>query len=105
MATLFILSIDGDGIRSIIPAVILVEPAKQLDGLPLHKAFDLIAGTSTRHHCGRPDLPSPIKSRRGSLHTGRSARSLRKRRRRYFPEVLAFRRLQSVRSQRSELQC
>jgi len=47
MATRFILSIDGGGIRGIIPAVILVELAKQRDGLPLHKAFDLIAGTST----------------------------------------------------------
>ncbi len=47
MATRFILSIDGGGIRGIIPAVILVELAKRLDGLPLHRAFDLIAGTST----------------------------------------------------------
>ncbi|MBW9115904.1 patatin-like phospholipase family protein [Rhizobium cauense] len=47
MATRFILSIDGGGIRGIIPAVILVELASRLDGIPLHKAFDLIAGTST----------------------------------------------------------
>ena len=43
----FILSIDGGGIRGIIPAAILVELAKRLEGLPLHQAFDMIAGTST----------------------------------------------------------
>jgi patatin-like phospholipase/acyl hydrolase len=47
MAKRFILSIDGGGIRGIIPAAILVDLAARLDGLPLHKAFDMIAGTST----------------------------------------------------------
>lgn len=41
-----VLSIDGGGIRGIIPALILQEIQQQL-GRPLHQAFDLIAGTST----------------------------------------------------------
>jgi patatin-like phospholipase/acyl hydrolase len=47
MAKRFILSIDGGGIRGIIPAAILVDLAARLNGLPLYKAFDMIAGTST----------------------------------------------------------
>lgn len=47
MARRFILSIDGGGIRGIIPAMVLVDLAKRLGGLPLHKAFDMIGGTST----------------------------------------------------------
>ncbi len=47
----FILSIDGGGIRGIIPALVLVELEKRLakKGIskPLHQLFDLIAGTST----------------------------------------------------------
>jgi uncharacterized protein len=46
-----ILSIDGGGIRGIIPAVVLVELEKILNAQgktkPLHNYFDLIAGTST----------------------------------------------------------
>ena len=41
-----VLSIDGGGIRGIIPAIILGELEKRL-GKELNKAFDLIAGTST----------------------------------------------------------
>ncbi|KQV63756.1 patatin-like phospholipase family protein [Rhizobium sp. Root1220] len=47
MGTRFILSIDGGGIRGLIPAMILVDLAKRLSGIPLHRAFDMIAGTST----------------------------------------------------------
>jgi patatin-like phospholipase/acyl hydrolase len=47
----FILSIDGGGIRGIIPSVVLVELKRRLaqrDAVrPLHRYFDLIAGTST----------------------------------------------------------
>jgi len=41
-----ILSIDGGGIRGLIPALVLAE-LEQRAGRPLHEAFDLIAGTST----------------------------------------------------------
>src|ERR1700740_560348 len=41
-----VLSIDGGGIRGIIPAKILDQLTNQV-GLPLHRIFDLIAGTST----------------------------------------------------------
>lgn len=41
-----ILSIDGGGIRGLIPALIL-DSLEQKMGLPIWKAFDLIAGTST----------------------------------------------------------
>jgi hypothetical protein len=44
--TIKVLSIDGGGIRGIIPAIILGEMQKRL-GKDLHNAFDLIAGTST----------------------------------------------------------
>ncbi|MGY5806503.1 patatin-like phospholipase family protein [Rhizobium sp. LEGMi198b] len=47
MTVRFILSIDGGGIRGLIPALIVAELAKRLNGLPMYKAFDLIAGTST----------------------------------------------------------
>ena len=47
----FILSIDGGGMRGVIPAVILNTLATQLEELgdrrPLYSHFDLIAGTST----------------------------------------------------------
>lgn len=47
----FILSIDGGGIRGIIPAIILARLAQDLKGLgddrPLYSHFDLVAGTST----------------------------------------------------------
>lgn len=41
-----VLSIDGGGIRGIIPAAVLAEIEKQT-GEPIAKSFDLIAGTST----------------------------------------------------------
>ncbi len=41
-----ILSIDGGGIRGIVPATFLVEIEKRT-GIPVYKLFDLIAGTST----------------------------------------------------------
>lgn len=44
--TFNILSIDGGGIRGIIPAVILCEVEKRI-GRPLASTFELIAGTST----------------------------------------------------------
>ena len=43
--TIKILSIDGGGIRGIIPATILAEIEKRT-GKPIYKLFDLIAGTS-----------------------------------------------------------
>ena len=47
----FILSIDGGGIRGLIPALVLVELEKRLRAAgksePLYRYFDLIAGTST----------------------------------------------------------
>ena len=46
MASIKVLSIDGGGIRGIIPAIILGELQKRL-GRSLPEAFDLIAGTST----------------------------------------------------------
>lgn len=42
-----ILSIDGGGIRGVIPARILVELEKKMDGGGLAERFDLLAGTST----------------------------------------------------------
>jgi len=41
-----ILSIDGGGIRGLIPALILVEFEKRT-GKPISELFDLVAGTST----------------------------------------------------------
>lgn len=41
-----ILSIDGGGIRGVIPAVILAEIEKRM-GRPIAKSFDFVAGTST----------------------------------------------------------
>lgn len=41
-----ILSIDGGGIRGIVPAVVLSELERRT-GRPVHELFDLIAGTST----------------------------------------------------------
>ena len=46
MKTCRILSIDGGGIRGVIPATILVELEKQL-GAPLAQHFHMLAGTST----------------------------------------------------------
>jgi patatin-like phospholipase/acyl hydrolase len=46
VASIKVLSIDGGGIRGIIPAIILAELQKRL-GKNLYEAFDLIAGTST----------------------------------------------------------
>ncbi len=41
-----ILSIDGGGVRGLIPSVVLAELEARI-GKPLHKVFDLVAGTST----------------------------------------------------------
>ena len=41
-----ILSLDGGGIRGIIPAIILAEFEKNI-GKPVSSVFDMIAGTST----------------------------------------------------------
>src|SRR5438128_10159622 len=46
MASIKVLSIDGGGIRGIIPAVILGELQRRL-AKNLYEVFDLIAGTST----------------------------------------------------------
>src|SRR5437879_669145 len=46
MKRINVLSIDGGGIRGIIPARILSAIEDGI-GQPLHKVFDLIAGTST----------------------------------------------------------
>lgn len=64
----FILSIDGGGIRGIIPTAVLVELEKKLIArgkkLGLHRYFHLIAGTSTGAivtaglACPHPDKPS-----------------------------------------------
>ena len=44
----FVLSIDGGGIRGIIPARVLARLAEKTDdGIPFYAHFDLIAGTST----------------------------------------------------------
>lgn len=69
MASIKVLSIDGGGIRGIIPAIILAELQKQL-GKNLWEAFDLIAGTSTggiialgigtRGHNGQPYTPDEL---------------------------------------------
>src|ERR1700694_6220331 len=41
-----ILAIDGDGIRGIIPAILL-DRIESLTGRPIAQLFDLVAGTST----------------------------------------------------------
>ena len=41
-----ILSIDGGGLRGIIPLQV-IKQIEELTGEPIHKSFDLIAGTST----------------------------------------------------------
>jgi uncharacterized protein len=41
-----VLSIDGGGIRGLIPAV-LCERIEEWAGVPIYQLFDLIAGTST----------------------------------------------------------
>ncbi|TCK98547.1 patatin-like phospholipase/acyl hydrolase [Natranaerovirga hydrolytica] len=45
--TIFMLSIDGGGVRGIIPALILQAISDELNQKPLYKYFDLVAGTST----------------------------------------------------------
>lgn len=47
MTTKYILSVDGGGIRGVIPAVVLRALEAKLQPVPLHRFFDLIAGTST----------------------------------------------------------
>ena len=41
----YILSLDGGGIRGIIPAIVLME-IEERTGKPIHELFDLVAGTS-----------------------------------------------------------
>jgi predicted acylesterase/phospholipase RssA len=45
--TMRVLSIDGGGIRGVIPAMILAELQKMVGATPLIDLFDLVAGTST----------------------------------------------------------
>ena len=52
-----ILSIDGGGVRGLIPGVVLCEIEKRM-GKPLSDCFDLIAGTSA----GGPISPSFVAS-------------------------------------------
>ena len=69
MASIKVLSIDGGGIRGIIPAIILAELQKRL-ARNLYEVFDLIAGTSTggiialgigtRGHEGQPYSPDEL---------------------------------------------
>ena len=69
MASIKVLSIDGGGIRGIIPAIILAELQKRL-GKNMCEIFDLIAGTSTggiiavgigtRGHNGQPYTPGEL---------------------------------------------
>lgn len=47
METVRILSIDGGGIRGIIPAAVLTRLERSAGGFPVSRMFDLIAGTST----------------------------------------------------------
>lgn len=46
MKTIRILSIDGGGIRGVMPAVLLAALERQ-SGSPIHEMFDLVTGTST----------------------------------------------------------
>lgn len=67
MTRKLILSIDGGGIRGIVPAMVLANLAVRLEARgvrrPLHECFDLIAGTSTGGiiaaglACPRPGAP------------------------------------------------
>jgi uncharacterized protein len=67
--TIKVLSIDGGGIRGIIPSIILAALADQI-GADLHTVFDLISGTSTGGiialgvgtacNAGRPYLPAEL---------------------------------------------
>jgi len=45
--TFRILSIDGGGLRGIIPVLVLKELERRMGGKPIYQMFDLIAGTST----------------------------------------------------------
>ncbi|TCT16185.1 patatin-like phospholipase/acyl hydrolase [Natranaerovirga pectinivora] len=45
--TVRILSIDGGGVRGLIPALILKALSKEINGKAMYKSFDIIAGTST----------------------------------------------------------
>jgi len=48
MSSVFrILSIDGGGVRGVIPLEIILKIEEILNGQPIHKHFDMIAGTST----------------------------------------------------------
>ncbi len=72
-----VLSIDGGGIRGIIPAIILDALQKQI-GAELHKVFDLISGTSTG---GIIALGIGTASKgNGAVHSRRVVESLRAKR-------------------------
>lgn len=45
--TVRILSIDGGGVRGIIPATVLSHLERAANGFPIHRMFDLVSGTST----------------------------------------------------------
>ena len=47
MARKFVLSLDGGGIRGIVPGVVLAEIERRMAGKRIAEVFDLIAGTST----------------------------------------------------------
>ena len=68
-----VLSIDGGGIRGLIPALVLAE-IEQRSGSRLFELFDLIAGTSTGGilACAllRPRLPLPRRAARRALRRG-----------------------------------
>jgi predicted acylesterase/phospholipase RssA len=63
--TVRILSIDGGGIRGIIPALVLTHLERVANGFPIYRMFDLLAGTSTgailAAGLSRPD-PLPAKA-------------------------------------------
>lgn len=64
-----VLTIDGGGVRGIVPALILVEIERRM-GRPAHQLFDVIAGTSTGAFIGA------LATRNSSTHTPASANEI-----------------------------